>query len=375
MIMTSYAQNREDVLLDRLFPRGLNGFYIDVGANDPVVSSVTKHFYDLGWRGINVEPASAPFAKLQEARPRDVNLNIGLSDHEDQLTFHEFPPGLSGISTFSAEQASWHGERGYASEERSVPVTTLAKICAEHVDGEIDFLTIDVEGHEREVLEGGDWARWRPRVVVVEATQPFTTTPTHQEWEHVLTDAGYAFATFDGLNRYYVRDEDSRLAAGLATPVNVTDQYVVYEHVKAFEDLRWAHEMLESQLAAARVANEALTAERAALLGMAQRMDLLRGQYHRLERALTASRAQYEAIRNEIVENYARCQSLQAELDGMGQQLAAANRLIEGVSPTALAVARRLTQASTRYPAAGTSVARTLKVAGKLRRGLRRLQG
>lgn len=371
MTMTSYAQNREDVLLDRVFPRGLKGFYIDVGANDPVLHSVTKHFYDRGWRGINIEPAASPFARLREARSRDVNLNVGLSDQEDTLTFHEFPPGLSGISTFSAEQASRHEEQGYASEERSVPVTTLAKVCAQHVDSEIDFLTIDVEGHELQVLEGGDWTRWRPRVVVVEATQPFTITPTHQQWEHVLLDAGYAFAAFDGLNRYYVREEDSQLAAGLATPVNVTDQFVEYEHVKAFEDLRWSVDGLERQLAAARVANEALTAGRNALLGMAQRIDVLRGEYHRLERAFTTSRAQYETIRIEIAESHARYQEVQSELGGMHDQLVAAHRLLEGISPTAMAVARRLTRASTRYPKAGSTAARSLRLSASVRRRLR----
>ena len=371
MTMTSYAQNREDVLLDRLFPRGVPGFYIDVGANDPVVNSVTKHFYDLGWQGINVEPALAPFERLREARPRDVNLNIGLSDHEDTLTFHEFPPRLSGVSTFSAEQAAWHAEKGHSSQERQVPVTTLAKICAEHVDGQIDFLTVDVEGHERQVLEGGDWTRWRPRVVVVEATQPATTNPTHHLWEHVLTGAGYAFATFDGLNRYYVREEDSHLAAGLAAPVNVTDEFVPYEQAKAFEDLRWSYDVLERQLAAARVANETLSAENTAMRGLAQQMAVLRAEYERLERAFTASRAHYERIRLEIVQTHARYQALQSELGGMHDQLVAAHGLFEGISPTAMAVARRLTQVSTRYPKAGTSVARSLRLAGAVRRRLR----
>lgn len=371
MTMTSYAQNREDVLLDRLFPRGLKGFYIDVGANDPVQNSVTKHFYDLGWRGVNVEPATAPFERLREARPRDVNLNLGLSDHEDTLTFYEFPATISGISTFSAEHARWHKEQGHPSEDRSIPVTTLAKICAEHVDAEIDFLTVDVEGHEREVLEGGDWSRWRPRVVVVEATQPATTNPTHQEWEHVLIDAEYVFAAFDGLNRYYVREEDAHLAAGLTTPVNVTDQFVPYEHAKALLDLGWSYDIVASQLVAARVANEALVAEHAALLAVSQRINTLRGQYHRLERALTSSRSQYETVRLEIVQTHSRCQELEGELVSMAEQLATANRLIEGISPTAMAVARRLTQVSTRYPKAGTSVARSLRLAGAVRRRLR----
>lgn len=370
MTMTSYAQNREDVLLDRLFARGLKGFYIDVGANEPVANSVTKHFYDLGWRGINVEPASDPFGRLQEARARDVNLNIGLSDREDTLTFHEFPLGLSGVSTFSAELAGWHQEEGHTSETREVAVTTLAKICAEHVDGEIDFLTIDVEGHEREVIEGGDWSRWRPKVVVVEATQPATTNPTHQHWEHLLLEANYAFAAFDGLNRYYVREEDAHLAEGLATPVNVTDQYVPYEHAKAFEDLRWSYEVRDRQLAAARAANETLAAEIATMRGVAHQTNELRAGYERLERTLTASRASGERIRMEIVQADARYQELRAELAGMYEQLVAAQRVFEGISPTAIAVARRLTRASTRYPKAGATIARALKVTGAVRRRL-----
>lgn len=370
MTMTSYAQNREDVLLDRLFPRGLKGFYIDVGANDPVANSVTKHFYDLGWRGINIEPGRSAFERLQEARPRDVNLNLGLSDHEDTLAFHEFPAGISGVSTFSAELAEWQRDKGHAFEVRDVPVTTLAKICAEHVDGEIDFLSIDVEGHEREVLEGGDWSRWRPKVVIVEATQPATTNPTHQQWEHVLLDANYTFAAFDGLNRYYVREEDAHLAEGLATPVNVNDLFVAYEHAKAFEDLRGSYDIRERQLAAAQAANETLTAEIATMRELAQQTSELRAASERLERALTASRANYERIRLEIVQADARHQELRAELAGMHAQLAAAQQVAAGISPTALAVARRLTRASTRYPGPGKTIARCLKIAGAVRRRL-----
>ena len=369
-MMTSYAQNREDVLLDRLFPRGLKGFYVDVGANDPVVHSVTKHFYDLGWRGVNIEPSFAGFQRLQEARPRDVNLNLGLSDREDTLTFYEFPPGLSGVSTFSAEQAAWHLEQGHAAQERVVPVTTLAKICADHVDGEIDFLSIDVEGYEREVIEGGDWSRWRPRVVVVEATQPMTTNPTHQQWEHILLSADYAFANFDGLNRYYVRREDAHLADGLATPANVSDHFVPFEHTKPLEDLRWGYDMLNRQLIAARAANQTLLAELASIRGVSQQLAVLQAGYERLERGLTASRSHYEGIRLEIVHTHARYEELIGELASMQDRLAAAHRMLEGISPTALAVARRLTSASTRYPKAGTTIARSLKIAAAVRRRL-----
>ncbi|MDQ3896022.1 MAG: FkbM family methyltransferase [Actinomycetota bacterium] len=372
MTMTSYAQNREDVLLDRLFPRGLKGFYIDIGANDPTENSVTKHFYDLGWHGINIEPATVPFERLQEARPRDVNLNIGISDHEGTLTFHEFPPGISGVSTFSGQQADWHRERGHDSQPRVVPVTTLAKICAEHVDGDIDFLTVDVEGHEREVLEGADWTRWRPRVVVIEATEPATTTPTHDRWEAILLDADYLYAAFDGLNRYYVRREDSHLAAGLATPVNVTDRFVPYEHAKPYEELRWAYSTLERQLAAARAANETLTAENAGLLALSQQLEALGAKYERLERGLTANRAHYEAVRLQILHSRTAYDELRQQYAALEEQLTVAKDAFADVSPTALGVARRLTRASTRFPKAGAPVARSLRLVGAVSRRLQR---
>ena len=87
--MISYAQNCEDVLLNRLFPHN-DGFYIDVGAHDPTDLSVTKHFYDKAWTGINIEPAPTAFAKFPLERRRDINLNIGVSDRSGDLEFFDF---------------------------------------------------------------------------------------------------------------------------------------------------------------------------------------------------------------------------------------------------------------------------------------------
>ena len=155
MTMISFAGDQEDVLLARVFRDKVDGFYVDVGANDPVTCSVTKHFYDHGWHGINIEPIPRLHDRLRAARPRDVNLNVGLADRGGQLTFHECP-AIDAWSTFSREVADHHRSRGVEVQEYPVPVTTLAEICAQHVRGEIDFLKIDVEGLEREVIAGGD---------------------------------------------------------------------------------------------------------------------------------------------------------------------------------------------------------------------------
>ncbi|MGH9223793.1 MAG: FkbM family methyltransferase [Acidimicrobiales bacterium] len=340
MPMTSYAQNHEDVLLARLFPRGLTGFYIDVGANDPIRHSVTKWFYDLGWRGINVEPAASPFARLAEARERDVNLNVGLSDQAGSMTFFELPPEVSAASTFSAAQAEWHRTNGFPAEERSVEVTTLAKVCEDYVDQPIDFLSVDVEGHERAVLEGGDWGRWRPRVVLVEATQPATTIPTHQEWEHVLLDANYEFAAFDGLNRYYVRAEDKDLLPGLATPVNVTDDYVPYEYLQPIQELRLTLDVHLRYLAAARALNSTLWAEYA---GLPEELSVLRAQYERLERGLLHTRAQFEDVRTEL-----------------SRQVEEMTPHVPDVGAIGLGIARRLTKLSRKFPDGSATAKRVI---------------
>ena len=89
----------------------------------------------------------------------------------------------------------------------STPMTTLAKLCETHELGTIDFLKIDVEGAEGDVLFGGDWERFRPKVVVAEAVAPMTSEPSWQDWELFLIAQRYRFVLFDTLNRFYVAEE------------------------------------------------------------------------------------------------------------------------------------------------------------------------
>ena len=169
--VVSYSQNYEDILLSRAF-REPTGFYIDIGANHPIFHSVTKLFYDRGWRGINIEPSPVVFDRLAADRPRDINLNLGISNQAGILTFYESLV-YHGWSTFRPDLAEHYRRQGVAMAERAIPVTTLARVCEEHVRGPIDFLLkIDAEGFEREVLLGADFERWRPRVMLIENSWP-----------------------------------------------------------------------------------------------------------------------------------------------------------------------------------------------------------
>ena len=233
--MISYADNFEDVYIQRVFPDQPCGFYIDIGAAHPVEGSVTRHFYGLGWRGINVEPLAAYHAMLEVDRPRDLNLRVAVAAEEGQATFYNL--GDAGGSTLSAETAEATQKLGFALKTESIQVTTLRRLCEAHVRGPIDFLKIDVEGLEREVIAGGDWARFRPTLVIVEATRPFQPEPCHDDWEPLLLEAGYVFAHFDGLNRYYLQAGDQARAAHLALPANVFDRFVPYRQHAAEKEV------------------------------------------------------------------------------------------------------------------------------------------
>ena len=224
----SYAQNFEDVRLARVFPRAA-GCYIDVGAYEPVFHSVTKLFYDRGWRGVNVEPQPLIFGRLAADRPEDINLNAGVSDRAGAMNFFEIPD-RPGLSTFDPRGALASREEGLRVIEREVKVLTLAELCERHVGTgrEIDFLKVDAEGFEREVLNGGDWKKWRPRVVLVEAEMDACAS--------MLVGFGYEFTVFDGINRFYVREEDRALGHGLRVPISALDDVIPYTYLRLIEE-------------------------------------------------------------------------------------------------------------------------------------------
>jgi FkbM family methyltransferase len=181
----TYAQNAEDVMLWRALKHVQHGFYIDVGAQDPVVDSVTKAFYERGWRGINIEPVEQWYQRLMADRPHDINLQVAASDHCGEITFFEIEG--TGLSTSNVDLAQRHGKAGWAVHERIVPCTTVDTVCKDNGIEIVHFLKIDCEASERQVLSGLSLKLVRPWVVVVEATEPLSAVGNWEEWESLFT--------------------------------------------------------------------------------------------------------------------------------------------------------------------------------------------
>lgn len=224
MTRISYAQNYEDVMLARAL-RGVDcGFYIDVGAQDPVDDSVTKAFYEMGWRGINIEPVTHWFQRVEIDRPRDINLQLAVSDRPG--TLHLFEVVGSGLSTTTPAFAQQHALGGHQIRESDVRCVTLDSICEAQKVNAVHFLKIDCEGSEAAALRGLSLQHVRPWIILLEATEPNSQKPAYEEWEPSLVGRGYHFVYADGLNRFYVADEHAELDAAFSFPPNVFDSFV-----------------------------------------------------------------------------------------------------------------------------------------------------
>jgi FkbM family methyltransferase len=186
-----------------------NGFYVDVGAFDPVRSSNTYFFYLNGWRGINIEARPGSRQLFDRVRPRDINVEIGVAIEPGQMTYH-FIGEDSPMNSFSREFLEHIGMLGAITHEITVPVVPLADLLGRHLpDGQhIDFMNVDVEGCDLQVLRSNDWHTYRPRFVVVEDKD---TDPEKSGIVHFMRSRGYEICVqnviiLDKLNEYFFLD-------------------------------------------------------------------------------------------------------------------------------------------------------------------------
>lgn len=166
----SYSQEGEDMILMRIFKGQKEGFYVDVGAFHPQISSNTYGFYKKGWHGINIDATPGSMQLFNKIRPRDINIEKPISDKKEKMIFNVF--NAPNMNTFSSELSDErNGLRNYRKiSEIRLDSYTLSEILDEFLPSgqQIDFLSIDVEGLDFKVLNSNNWQKYRPKVVVIE---------------------------------------------------------------------------------------------------------------------------------------------------------------------------------------------------------------
>lgn len=190
----SYSQQGEDTILRILFDGIENGFYVDVGAHHPKQYSNTYYFYKRGWRGMNIDAMPGSMEKFKKSRPRDINLEMGVSRAGGPLEYFAFnEPGLSGFSKENSNNVSADHSR-YVIFAKVIDTLPLREILDRYLpEGQtIDFLSVDVEGLDAEVLESNDWHKYAPDVVLTEALDLWRLEDVHQSSVYeLLKKQGY----------------------------------------------------------------------------------------------------------------------------------------------------------------------------------------
>jgi FkbM family methyltransferase len=192
----SYAQEGEDLLLERIFEVDQSGFFIDVGAHHPKRFSNTYLFYKKGWRGINIDPMPGCMVLFNRYRPDDINLETGISQHPQTLTYYMYnDPALNSFDKNNYKDSDHNGITFKIIDQKIIKTNTLKEILDKYLPDSqaISFLTIDVEGLDLDVLQSNNWNKYRPKIVLIEMLEAKTknifTSPIHQ----FIISVGYSF--------------------------------------------------------------------------------------------------------------------------------------------------------------------------------------
>ena len=353
--MISYAQNFEDVILWRALKHVDRGFYVDIGAQDPVIDSVSLAFYEKGWRGVHVEPTVVYAEKLRQARPDETVIQAAIGTSAASIAFWEFPD--TGLSTGIPAIAAMHERDKRKGVRVEVPSMRLSQLLSDYSNRDIHWLKIDAEGMEYAVIQSWQPAIARPWIVVVESTKINSPEPTFADWEPLLVSLGYDFVYFDGLNRFYVSCERPELKKHFGPGPNYFDKFALTIHapccaligeetirLRAQEAALGANLLATNEaLAAAHVANTkldaALTEERQRAQAAAVSLE---SNLVATNEALAAAHAENTKLDAALTEARRESAEQQAALEGRAAELTAVRQHVAQAEAAAAGLQREL---------------------------------
>ncbi len=216
-----YGFHGEDAVIFELFRTGgdieRKGFYVDIGAYKPIEYSLTYRFYEHGWRGINVDPAEGTKKAFDSSRPEDINIQCAISNSEGEQTF--FLLKNPQENTLSQEEAEKNKKNILS--KTTVPVQTLSGLLRQYlpIDTRIDFLSVDVEGLELNVLSSNDWERFSPKTIAVEQLRVTTLEElADSDVYRFLKNQGYEFFAKTPCTVFYYSRKYYDIYAHLRSP-------------------------------------------------------------------------------------------------------------------------------------------------------------
>ncbi len=187
----SYSQCGEDRLIWKLFGYRSTGTYVDIGCHHPTNYSVTFLLYQAGWRGLVVDADNQYLPLYAQVRPGDTACNFAISKTPGMATLLLFEGG--SMNTLDPSLAAKYAAQTPARRAGTRPIEArrLDRLLGDAGIEHVDFMNIDVEGSDLEVLESNDWQRWTPHIIAVEDQNIELDTPRRSEKYQFLTRRGY----------------------------------------------------------------------------------------------------------------------------------------------------------------------------------------
>jgi FkbM family methyltransferase len=192
---SSWSQEGEDQILRRIFEGKSIGFYVDVGAHHPKRFSNTYFFYRLGWSGINIDAMPNSMKEFRKERPRDINVEIGVGSNVSEMNYYVFnDPALNSFSKLISEERDESNNPYKIIDIKVVKIESLENILDMYLpeNQKIDFLSIDVEGMDLDVLKSNNWKKYRPEYVLVEILGSSLHDIEHRSVSRFLIENGYS---------------------------------------------------------------------------------------------------------------------------------------------------------------------------------------
>ncbi|GAB6283127.1 MAG: hypothetical protein STSR0008_18830 [Ignavibacterium sp.] len=192
--MKSYAQEGEDIILLRYFDKKKDGFYVDVGAHHPKRFSNTYLFYKMGWKGINIEPRPGSKKLFNKVRPRDINLELAISDSAQNLNYYIFND--PALKTFDSNLSELYikNSKYKIIDNKSLNTIKLSDVLDKYLPEriKINILSIDTEGFDFNVLKSNDGQKFTPEIILVEEGNFDLMQPSKSDIYNFLTERNYS---------------------------------------------------------------------------------------------------------------------------------------------------------------------------------------
>ena len=190
-----FGEFGEDVLINRIFKNKKNGKYIDVGCYHPYKGSLTAKLYNKNWNGINIDLSKTSVDLFNIVRKRDINLNVAISNFDGETSYYENSPinQQNSLTKINNEQT-----------KIKIKSYTLNSILKNNSIETFDYLNIDVEGSELEVIEGIDLIKYHPSLITIENNNLLLEDYLKDNVYNILTSNDYVFVNKIGVTNFFL---------------------------------------------------------------------------------------------------------------------------------------------------------------------------